>query len=280
MNAKLKLPSIQGMTGREESLFSPGGLLQADDLTGIGEYFKKRERLMFRTLFGCGVMCGLVVRPHEDECKKLHIGIDCGVALDCCGDPVEVPKAEELVIDLCDVKTDGPLWIVMRRIEKCCAPRTAVCAEDDEEAPSVCTRLREGYEITVLDTKPKCACICEPLEPPKEPAANVKIETGAGAHKVYVNEHKPLPIRGVATPCLCVDPKIDCYRKHYLGECCCDSSDCCDCEWIVLAQVQKNTNPDPKEPAWLADHRYRRFVRPVLMRDPQVWKEQAKNIVV
>jgi hypothetical protein len=48
----------------------------------------------------------------------------------------------------------------------------------------------------------------------------------------------------------------------------------------VLAQVQKNTNPGPKEPAWLADHRYRRFVRPVLMRDPQAWKEQAKNIVV
>lgn len=269
MNAKSKLPSIQRMTGREESLFTPGALLQADDLTGIGEYLKARERLMFRTLFGCGVMCGLVVHPHEDECKKLHIVVDCGVALDCCGDPVEVPKAEELIVD-CGITDTKTFWVVMRRIEKGCAPRTAVCAEEDDEAPSVCTRLREGYEISLLDTKPECACGCEPLSPtPTTAAAAAKVQSEP-KRTVW---GKSRYLAG-ADPCLCANPRLDCYKKHYAGECCGTCGQDCDCDWIVLAQVQNNS-PDSEDTGWIADHSYRRFVRPVLMRDPQVALESG-----
>jgi hypothetical protein len=43
---------------------------------------------------------------------------------------------------------------------------------------------------------------------------------------------------------------------------------------VLLARLER---PDPAEPDWIADHRVRRFVRPVLMRDPQVEIEHKKR---
>ena len=49
--------------------FEQGMLLQHDDLNQMIEYTQNLSRLMFRSLFGCGVICGLVVETKR-ECEK------------------------------------------------------------------------------------------------------------------------------------------------------------------------------------------------------------------
>jgi hypothetical protein len=69
--------------------------------------------------------------------------------------------------------------------------------------------------------------------------------------------------------CWCVDPNIsECYKAHYEGKCGCD---CTDSEWVVLAHLTSKGDATTQD--WDVDHSVRRFVRPVFMRDPVVWKK-------
>lgn len=225
--------------------FAPGMLLQSDDLAALGAYSRDLSRLMFRTLFGCGVMCGLVVHV-KFTCEKIVITIDPGVALDCCGDPIQVTTTQTITIDpQCDPQFPESLCVVLCEKNKCCAPRPAMCASDNGDSAAVCTREKYGFEIRVLADCPKCACGCL--------------------------EHDDLKL--LDCDCKCVNPDLKCYQPHYQGVCCecCGDADCaCDCECVVLARLNHSDNPnDPQQP-WSADHSVRRFVRPVLIEDPQV----------
>jgi len=307
--------SVRGFSSLIRPHFSPGLLLQDDDLTQGVTYTRALSRLMFRTLFGCGVLCGLKVSPPApDNCGGLSIGVAKGLALDCVGDPVEVPTPQNLALTCADDVGDE-LWVALRRIEKCCAPRTAVCSPDDEEPPATCTRERDGYELRVFSERP-CSCGCARLLPqqPQNPdplfvaegaaakkgkktalkttggtatktateaagsaapaaapaapppaAANASL-TAHGAHAALAEPPaEPLPESG---DCLCnLRTASACYAKHYEGECPCE---CCDCEWIVLAVANRNVDG-----VWTTDHSVRRFVRPVLMRDPVVEDERT-----
>ena len=52
------LSSIKGTSTLVRPKFGPGMLLQADDLDSLTTYTRELNRLMFRSLFGCGVVCG------------------------------------------------------------------------------------------------------------------------------------------------------------------------------------------------------------------------------
>lgn len=227
--------------------FGPGMLLEHGDLELLPAYTRDLNRMMFRALFGCGVVCGLRV-DAVDHCGKVRITVECGLAIDCQGDPVYVPKTQVFDLDgECDTKVEGPLWVVLCGTSKCCAPRTSMCASDEDEAPPVCTRERDAFEIRVLDAPIGCGC----LEP----------RLGAAWD----------------TPCKCADPSQECHQNHYNGVCGCKDGDCdcCDCDCIVLARV--GATGDTKKP-WKADHSVRRFVRPVLMRDPLVEPPVAQAV--
>jgi len=247
MNAKPKIADpVRGLSRLMWPSYSPGLLLRDDDLTQAVTYTRELNRLMFRTLFGCGVLCGLVVTFVSAACGKLKFTIDKGVALDCEGDPIEVPEQQTMTIDLCTAdgqpKQLSELWFVLCRYDKCCAPRSTSCGSDDDQTVSVCTRERDGFEIRVVDTRPECACGCHP----KKIAAKAV-------------ESDP--------PYDCVDCQNECHRDHYAGKCPCD---CCDCDCIILACASKRNGQD----VWDLWHNVRRFVRPVLMRDPQVEIEE------
>jgi hypothetical protein len=242
---------VNGTSTLVRPKFGPGMLLQHEDLDQLPAYTRELNRLMFRSLFGCGVVCGLVVKP-ESKCGKGSITVGAGLAINCSGDAVHVPRDQDVDIDPdCDPDLRGPLWVVLCGTVKCCAPRTSMCASDDDEPTSVCTRERDGFEIRVERAQPKCSCHC-------------------------VVDEKSAKARGTThqSECWCVDPQDPYYADHYLGTCDCSCDECagggCDC--ILLAKIEKAGKDDGAK--WVADHSVRRFIRPVLMRDPQVAAEK------
>lgn len=237
----------KGLSKLVRAKFGPGMLLQHDDLEQLNVYTRSLNRLMFRSLFGCGVICGLVVSV-ELKCGKLCVTVAEGLALDCCGDPVHVPQAQHILVsDNCDPNVPSPLWVVLCGTEKSCAPRTSMCAPDDDESSCLSTREHDGFEIRVLTERPECVCGCPE----------------ASAHGL------------LDSSCKCVNPELECYVDHYAGKCTCGCAECsdCECDCILLARLV-NTG-DAEHPVWAAEHHVRRFIRPVLMRDPQVEREQA-----
>src|SRR4051794_12302301 len=120
--------------------FGPGMLLQHDDLEQLNTYTRDLSRLMVRSFFGCGVVCGLVVST-EGNCGKVDIIVTAGLALDCNGDPIYVPKDVKFALDEnCDPTLTGPFWVIMCGTRKCCSPRSAACDSSDDDAAMVCTR--------------------------------------------------------------------------------------------------------------------------------------------
>ncbi|MDR5761445.1 hypothetical protein [Caballeronia sp. LZ035] len=293
-NGKITDP-VTGNASLVRPRFSPGLLLRDDDLNQAIDYTRDLSRLLFRTMFGCGVVCGLRVSV-QPFCDGVRLTVGPGVALDCHGDPIHVPQSRTLTLDpACGArKVPSILWVVLRRTDKSCAPRSSVCScEDDDTDTTVCTRERDCYEIGVLGERPRCVCGCE------MPSGEVSQEesNNGGGRQLGDDTNDPaadtsMALRSraagggapspVETDCRCADPASACYKDHYDGLCACD---CCDCtnQWVVLAlaqatQIDKKTSngatADPAARNWRIDHRVRRFVRPVLMRDPVAWEEQ------
>jgi hypothetical protein len=250
--------STKAMSKLERAKFGPGMLLQHEDLEQLNMYTRELSRLLFRSFFGCGVICGLEVTAEVDRCNKVFVTVGAGLALDCSGDPVHVPQVQHFAIDEnCCPDLPDPLWVVLCGATKHCAPRTAMCTDDDDKATSVCTRERDMFEIRVVSERPKCVCGCA------EPSSTAG-DKNYGVRKVSLEGQAD------KDPCLCADPTLDCHANHYAGKCgcACDDGSNCDCQCILLAQLSKNDNGEG--PAWCVDHRVRRFIRPVLMRDPLV----------
>src|ERR1043165_4579146 len=146
----------KGTSTLARAKFGPGLVPQHEYQDQLNVCTRELNRLMFRSLFGCGVVCGLVVST-ETKCGKVIVTVGSGLALDCKGDPIYVPKLQSIVLDEeCKPDIPTPLWVVLCRTEKCCAPRTSMCASDEDETTSVCTRERDGFEIRIERTRPKC----------------------------------------------------------------------------------------------------------------------------
>lgn len=238
---------VKGFSTLVRPRFGPGMLLQHDDLEQLSGYTRELSRLLFRSFFGCGVVCGLCVKV-EPLCGKIVATIGAGLALDCTGDPIYVPKPVSLPIDeKCDNSQDGPLWVVLCGTTKCCSPRTSMCSTDDDDAQSVCTRERDGFEIRLVSGAevPKCVCGCG--------KKTITASFGVGG----ANSGNPT-----------TDPIDDCYKDHYQGICSCeckdsDGSECCG-NCVLLAKLTKDGQP----PEWTSESGIRRFIRPMLIRDP------------
>jgi len=136
----------------------------------------------------------------------------------------------------------------------------------------VCTRERDCYEIRILNECPKCACGCCP-DPKSGQTQDTTQQTAANTKKTSKKKTSADLVEGTGADvkpvdCWCVDPTLPCYKDHYAGKCGCE---CCDDEWIILARLWDKSGGQNTE--WTPDHTVRRFVRPVLMRDPVAWAE-------
>jgi hypothetical protein len=244
--------------------FGPGMLLRAEDLDLLKDYTRDLSRLMFRSLFGCGVVCGLVVKVYGD-CGMVIVEVGSGLAIACSGDPIYVPKDVKFPLhDDCDDVSEGEqVWIMLCGKEKCCGPRTSICASDEDDSPVECTREKDWYEIRVVTSPPECVCSCLPDAEAAEVGnqGSGQGNTGEGASAAGADNK---------VDCKCATGP--CYEDHYEGLCKCHCGDCsdCECKCVLLAVAERVGDTDD----WKIDHSVRRFVRPVLMRDPQVAREK------
>ena len=128
--------------------FGAGMLLQHEDLEQIVEYTTGMYRLLFRSLLGPGVVCGLEVNYDKDK-KPNSLTIMSGVAMDCEGYVIEVPKDQVVTFDECNKLPAGGLIVLRRSKPKPCATRHAVCSEGMDSAIS--SREAEGFEILIIE---------------------------------------------------------------------------------------------------------------------------------
>lgn len=277
MTSDKPLKTAEGRGSLVRPRFTPGLLLLDEDLTAGVDYTRELSRLLFRNLFGCGVICGLKVSGLEAAGRCLTVDVDCGLALDCAGDPVQVRQPQsQTIAATCDQALPAAVWVALRRCEHDCMPRELTCPPEAGGQSAVKTRKIDCYEIAVLDHRPAHACGCAEVvatTPAPPPAPGTK--------------PLPTPTRQVAAIAEADAERggqSDCYKNHHNGVCACDC--CSGGEWVLLAKLtppkaspqgtgpagvagtDTASNQSPPKVTWIADYSVRRFIRPQLLPDP------------
>lgn len=268
--------------------FTPGLLLLDEDLTAGVDYTRELSRLLFRNLFGCGVICGLTVTGKEATGRCLTVDVDCGLALDCIGDPVQVRQPQSLTImATCDKTLPSAVWVVLRRREHDCMPRELACPPEAGVQSLAKTRTIDAYEIAVLDHRPDKACGCpEAVSTPGTSGQTPSAPTVVGAAAIVAGGASTTPARGRAAAAaaqptdapptaLATQPSAtqpDCYKDHRDGICACDC--CAGSEWVLLAKLTPPAagSATTDTISWNTDYSVRRFIRPMLLPDPKLAK--------
>jgi hypothetical protein len=227
-------------------LYKAGLLLEADDLTAAVEYTRNMSRLLFRSLFGCGVICGLDVTAQL-TCNRtrIEVMVGPGIGLDCEGNPIHVPKAFKIVYDAkCDPLPEK-LWVTLCYIQQCCAPRDISCSVDEDGHP-VQTRVIDGFEVRLYARQPSCACSC--LEPPENVGTTPDPCCAGTTPQAAAAPQTPQPQAqaSVAAAAMAIPqnpPICECFYDHWNGKCECEC--CCNCIFIGLVDVTLTDDGDP-----------------------------------
>ena len=256
MNTLKPLTKVPGQGSLVRPRYFPGLLLEDEDLTAAVDYSRNLSRLIVRSLFGCGVACGLGVRG-ELVCEKRHLQVTVspGVAFDCLGNPIEVKTPQVLVYDPECQPMPHELWVVACFVEKCCRPAELGCEGEDDATPGVAYRRSlDGYELQLLGTPPACACAC--VKPPSEPASSAGQGCCADAEASADAQFAAAAAgAGSTSPYLIRTPPCDCYPED--APCGCE----CDCSCVLLGYMTIDVAKDLVET-------YRgavRSIRPMLL---------------
>lgn len=210
------LSTTSGSSSLLRAQFSPGLLLEDDDLNTCVTYTRDLSRLLFRSLFGCGVICGLKVSGRQVCAAKWEFTVSKGLALDCFGNPIELPN--NVTLDYAPECGDfqSPVWLAVCYSEKCCRPKDVACSQDDDSTPQP-TRIRSGYEVRLYSSLPKCSCHCPTRDdkPVKQPTGECCEDT---QDPTVAAESVDTDSRSEICPC---------YRPHFNGDCACGCNCCC-----------------------------------------------------
>lgn len=272
----------------ERPRYSPGLVLEASDLTAAVDYTRDLNRLLFKSLFGCGVICGLDVSVKTD--CDLVVTVNPGLALDGCGDPINLTgqaqiklgkKTGVLVADATVPPQCKDFWVVACYKEKSCAPRALVCDCDDLDGGTQTTLIRSAVEISVLFEPPACACDCGTFTK-KQSADDLEMlaqnlrtcQTGRGGASTIA----PKTAGAATTSCAC---ETGCHDAQYNNPSCpadCGCGTACSCGCCVLL-AWVHWFPGGDVPGWTAlHHGVRRFVRPALICEPKWDFDQAAQM--
>jgi hypothetical protein len=144
--------SVTGDASLIRPTFSPGLLLEDDDLTRAVDFTRALNNVLLRAMLGAGVLCGFKVHAVLTGCC-VRITIRRGVAIDCSGALIELKGDEKAAVEIACERLNEPatFWVVISRTERSCAQRDLSCCEDDNAGATVATRLLDGYKIEVFD---------------------------------------------------------------------------------------------------------------------------------
>jgi hypothetical protein len=248
-----------GLSSLEWPQFNPGQLLDDDDMNAGVTYTRNLTQLLFRSLFGCGVICGLQVQPQwACEKTKWSITVTKGLALDCMGDAIELP-ADVTIVYGPDCRALPPaLWVTICYLKKCCRPKDVACSQDDDTQPKP-TRVRSGYEIRLYEKLPTCACHCATGDDNTTPAPPDPCCADATPPAPAAAATPPEGATSIVTVC-------ECYKPHFEGECECG----CNCECVILGKITvptmqaDGTEIAPKDQVPMTDTKMVRRIRPIL----------------
>ena len=187
--------------------FYNGMLLTEEHLRTEQEYHREALKRVNRNLFGSGIVCGLrVERQSNGLCIKVHPG----VALDCCGNLIEVCNC--ITLDLakeckdrygtdCIPSTQSQnqnqfiitKYLVLRYKEQLSDPEPVLTTPDDckpagEKPGCEASKIREGYCIELWD---ECPCPEKYQEPEK--SLLVTLQETRGTYQQPTNPTPPLP---------------------------------------------------------------------------------------
>jgi hypothetical protein len=258
----------------ERPLYAPGLILEDSDLTAAVDYTRSLSRLLFRSLFGCGVICGLTVKVEEDCGLKVEVAP--GLALDGCGDPIQLPRPLILKFDKAHDLVPRPdpaslrgapkikdFWVLLCGAEKRCAVRNLVCDADEVEGATQHTRARAVAEASVAFEWPGCICECSKDD---WSPANRTPQQIDHHYEEMADARVPKPN---ANGQRVAGQRPDCQERHNKAidcapDCGCDSGCECGC-CVLLAWVHWFR----EERAWGVIHGgVRRLIRPLLGEDP------------
>ncbi|MCS3499345.1 hypothetical protein M2189_001694 [Bradyrhizobium japonicum] len=238
--------------------FAPGIMLLDEDLTAAVEYPRTLIRLLFRSLFGCGVVCGFEVTAGAD-CGQLKVTVKPGVALDGHGDPIELCSDQTVGLP-CEEKRNNIWLVICRSGERSCVPRDVACPGDDDSKSMVPTRTRDCFEIKLLEENDvdKHICQCQPAG--KDDVSRGNPDNTTGIDRTNTASAGPELLK-LLTP-----QYWDCHHEHYCGACSCG---CCANDCVVLAKLTRTPPTQNGTPAkWEPDYSVRRFIRPMLAPNP------------
>ncbi|GAA2756229.1 hypothetical protein [Actinopolymorpha rutila] len=150
------LPETTKPTTIEAVSFRDGMIVTADDLDAAMRYPTSLLLTVFQAFFGCGVVCGLALRPKQSDRGGWVLCVDRGVAIDGRGYPIELCAPVELDLSpeacACEPPPDR-VCIAVRRITSDEAPHDA-CTCDLDEPRFDCRRVRD-YVMVKAFTEPE-----------------------------------------------------------------------------------------------------------------------------
>ena len=229
-----------------------GMLLDDKDFQAEQQYHAGKRRLLNRMLHGSGVVCGLDLKSRKDA---RWIEITSGLALDCSGNEIWVPKTQRVDLasllppkekpkgkdckeeeDEGDVKT---YYIGIRYEEKPTNPvsvylPSATC----EERTCENSRYKEGFCIEIVDCCPekydpgllRALCDCEKNIQPKD-STQLCHDCGEAPRD---NQDSSAQQVNFETWCKCVSLADFCERSVPCPECCSCDEPC----YVVLGQIK------------------------------------------
>jgi hypothetical protein len=267
---KRKAKTKSGKADLQWPVYSVGQQLRDDDLNAGIVYTQELNKLLFRSLFGCGVVCGLKVEAKFDHCGRLVVRVNSGIALDACGSAIHIPKPIDIKLDPdCGDHIPKGLYVIARSESSSCGHRETACGCDDQSTSP--TRHILGYEIALVQNLPGCKCWNDPRTKVEEPAESAEDVSVIGELKA--EEAKRKATAGAkGHDCLCADPDIDGNKDHYAGVC--SAFDCDTGEWVVLAAILSSEEDRSAQ----VNHEVRRFIRPMRMSDPLTRSEEEQYL--
>lgn len=157
----------------ERNNYFYGKLMTVDDFKVEQEYFVNKHRLINRLVHGSGVICGLRVLKtdeNKEECpdkelpKTSLIRITEGVAIDCCGREIVVPRCvdvdlkEKLTLREVDEDRDAYVWIKHDIHGEKLVPVDSETPSDEVEQNY--SRISESHRVEVDWELPKSPSGC------------------------------------------------------------------------------------------------------------------------